>query len=262
MSLKGVMRVVWERQRAKSNGKKEIDMIPFLSVSRSLGDYWSYSSKTRNYTVSPVPYVYAFPLDLSVQKFVIIASDGLWNVMTPSEVVLFVDQYEEDSDIYHQPKDVLTSLVQKALKRYEKRRLQADNIAVVIAYLNEEETDCCGPSNVSKSSESVDAATSVTENTRTTGIHSDQVDSVQMNNNRHNHSPTPVIPDQPSTSSSSPVQLRHLTQNRSGSLENIREVWSEGVKVEYENKVKLRHRPKHKKHKKHSLEKELARLVI
>ena len=262
MSLKGVMRVVWERQRAKSNGKKEIDMIPFLSVSRSLGDYWSYSSKTGNYTVSPVPYVYAFPLDLSVQKFIVIASDGLWNVMTPAEVVSFVDEYEDDSDIYHQPKDVVTALIQEALKRWERRRLQADNIAVLIAYLSEEETDCCDPSSASNSSESIDTATSITENTRTTGIPSDRVDSVQMSNDRHNHSPTPVIPDQPSTSSSSPVQLRHLTQNRSGSSEYIREVWSEGVKVEYENKVKLRHRRKHKKHKKHSLEKELARLVI
>ena len=63
--------------------------------------------------------------------------------------------------------------------------------------------------------------------------------------NDHNHLPAPVIPDQPSTSSSSPVQLRHLTQNGSGSSEYI---WSEGVKVEYENKVKLRHRRKHKKH--------------
>ena len=240
MSLKGVMRVVWERQRVKSNGKKEIDMIPFLSVSRSLGDYWSYSSKTGNYTVSPVPYVYAFPLDLSVQKFSVVASDGLWNVMTPTEVVSFVDNYKDDLDIYHLPKNVATALIEKALKRYKKRRLQADNITVLIAYLSKEETDCCGPSSVSNSSEYVDAATSFTENTRTTGIRSDQVDSVQMSNDRHNHLPTPVIPDQPSGSSSSPVQLRHLTQN----------------------KVKLRHRHEHKKYKKRSLEKELARFVV
>ena len=109
---------------------------------------------------------------------------------------------------------------------------QTYNISVLIAYLSEEETDCRGPSSVSNSSESVDAATSIAENTRTTGIRSDQVDSVQMSNDPHNHSPTPVIPDQLSMSSSSPVQLRHLTQNRSGS---IREVWSEGVNVEYEN---------------------------
>ena len=65
-----------------------------------------------------------------------------------------------------------------------------------------------------------------------------QVDSVQMSHDHHNHLPTPVISDQPRRSSSSPVQLRHLTQNRSVSSECIREVWSEGVKIEYENKVK------------------------
>ena len=111
---------------------------------------------------------------MSVQKFIIIASNSLWNVTTPSEVVSFVDEYEDDSHIYHQPKDVVTALIQKALKCWKRCRLQADNnIAVFISYLSEEETDYCGPSSVSNSSEFVDAATSITENTRTTGIPSD-----------------------------------------------------------------------------------------
>ena len=46
--------------------------------------------------------------------------------MTPSDVVSFIENYEDDSDIYHQPKNVVTALIQKALKHYEKRRLQAD----------------------------------------------------------------------------------------------------------------------------------------
>lgn len=80
---KNVMRVVRERY-TRREGKEEIDYVPFLNMSRSLGDFWSYSRRTEQFTVSPVPYVVAHPLDLSTQKFVLVASDGLWNVMSPS----------------------------------------------------------------------------------------------------------------------------------------------------------------------------------
>ena len=40
--------------------------------------------------VSPLPDVKVVPLDLSQQKFVVIASDGLWNVMSANEVMRFI----------------------------------------------------------------------------------------------------------------------------------------------------------------------------
>ena len=139
LSPKGNMRVVWERQRL---GKDEVDCLPFLSITRSLGDFWSYNFRTEQFAVSPVPDVVAHPLDLSTQKFVVVASDGLWNVMTPTEVVEFVEEYmyrnEEQKETLRKPNDVVSALIHKALDCWDKKRLLADNIAVLIAFLSQE----------------------------------------------------------------------------------------------------------------------------
>ena len=138
LSKDGVSRVVWERQQSSdSDSSDAVDLIPFLSVSRSLGDFWSYSVKSEKYAVSPLPDVKVFPLDLSQQKFVVIASDGLWNVMSPDEVVRFVWDYENDSQSWHEPRDVVRALINEALVRWKGKYLFADNISVLIAFLSE-----------------------------------------------------------------------------------------------------------------------------
>jgi len=77
--------VVWERRRSSNTPNEEdtVDFIPFLSVSRSLGDFWSWSEQTQKFVVSPHPDVSVHPLDLTTQRFIVVASDGLWNVMSP-----------------------------------------------------------------------------------------------------------------------------------------------------------------------------------
>ena len=152
-SRKGVPRVVWERKRADSDS--QVDMLPFLSVSRSLGDFWSYNSRTQKFVVSPTPDIKVLPLNPKVQKFVIIASDGLWNVMTPQEVIEFVWDYEHDESTLHQPKDVVRAIINEGLRRWERKNLLADNIAVLIAFLREG-----NQANVSASSASVNEAAS------------------------------------------------------------------------------------------------------
>ena len=87
---KGVPRVVWERKEP-SDDPPTIDLIPFLNISRSLGDFWSWSDKTNLFVVSPHPDVGVHPLDPAHQRFLVLASDGLW---TPQEVVNFVWEYE------------------------------------------------------------------------------------------------------------------------------------------------------------------------
>ena len=135
-SRKGVPRVVWSRP--KKFGEEGIfDSIPFLSVSRSLGDFWSYNPRTNRFTVSPQPDVHVHPLDPKLQKFVVIASDGLWNVMSPDEVVRFIWDYEHDQEACHQPRDVVRAIINEALRRWAAKRLPADNIAVLIAFLTE-----------------------------------------------------------------------------------------------------------------------------
>lgn len=135
----GIARVVWERERLQSKGV--FDGIPFLGVSRSLGDFWSFNPRTRKFTVSPKPDVYVHKLNLKEHKFVVIASDGLWNVMAPDEVVQFIWDYQnnlpvDDTD-NGQPKDVVKAIIDRALQKWARKLHPADNIAVLIAFLSE-----------------------------------------------------------------------------------------------------------------------------
>ena len=145
VSRKGVPRVVWERRRNGTTNGEQVDFIPFLSVSRSLGDFWSYCPRSEEFVVSPRPDVYVHALNAKVQKFIVIASDGLWNVMSPKQVVEFIWDYEHaHEDTLHQPRDVVRAVINEALSRWNSKHLLADNIAVLIAFLSED--DYCSPS--------------------------------------------------------------------------------------------------------------------
>ena len=144
LSRKGVPRVVWQRARKPLNGEDSLDgtpalfdAMPFLNLARSLGDFWSFSPTTKEFAVSPCPDVHIHPLNLQVQKFVVVASDGLWNVMTPQQVVEFIWDYENDDQTSHQPRDVVKAVINEALRRWKAKNLPADNIAVLIAFLSE-----------------------------------------------------------------------------------------------------------------------------
>lgn len=51
------------------------------------GDFWSYNSVTNNFAVSPEPDVSVIKLDLSTHRCLIIATDGIWNFLTPQMAV-------------------------------------------------------------------------------------------------------------------------------------------------------------------------------
>lgn len=142
LSNKGVMRVVWERRRpvqtkTRTTESYQVDRIPFLSVARSLGDLWSVT-KEKDYLVSPVPDVYIHYFDLTKDKFIILASDGLWNMLKPQETV---------ETVYEQCKTGVTNkveaskaahvLINNALERWNKRNLTADNISALIGFFRE-----------------------------------------------------------------------------------------------------------------------------
>ena len=160
ISRKGVPRVVWERKKKSKDPDMPptVDHIPFLSVSRSLGDYWSWSDHTQQFVVSPQPDVNVHTLDPSRQRFVVLASDGLWNVMSPQDVVDFVWEYEtreREDEVLHQARDVVRALIDEALFRWRRKGMFADNIAVVIAFLTEENTPSLGGSLSASSSQPV-----------------------------------------------------------------------------------------------------------
>ena len=133
LNAAGEWRVVWEREVTNTAGQKITNHIPFLNLSRSLGDFWSYNPRTGQYAVSPSPDVFVHLMDPSVQSFVVLASDGLWNVMTPSDVVTFIHDFEQK----HQTEDVVSALIKKTLERCKRNNIQADNISVLVAFLSE-----------------------------------------------------------------------------------------------------------------------------
>ena len=236
LSRKGVPRVVWERQRSGSGKDSEqVDLVPFLSVSRSLGDFWSFSRKTKNFVVSPKPDVHVHPLDPCEQKFIVVASDGLWNVMSPQEVVEFIWDYENDDQKCHQPRDVVRALINEGLQRWSARNLLADNIAVLIAFLSEDDSccqaslsglsNCSGPVNgdVTTTSEDTSSSTPSSE----TGI-------------------TSVPRDNPESLSPSPSVVKHVSQTKTGSTVYYKESLPDGIMVEYQTTITLRHRRKEK----------------
>ena len=107
----GVHRVVWNRQKLNSHSSyqyrhrhstssstttstatsttatTEYEQIPFLAVSRALGDLWSLNSQTNLYSVSPEPDLAVIDIDSTKHRCLILASDGLWNMITPEMAV-------------------------------------------------------------------------------------------------------------------------------------------------------------------------------
>ena len=136
--VQGVPRVVWERKTPSDDPDKPptIDFIPYLNVSRSLGDFWSWSDRTNQFVVSPHPDVGVHPFDPTHQRFLVLASDGLWNVMTPQEAVDFVWEYTAGKELKCQ-EDSARALIDEALYRWRWKGMFADNISVVITFLSE-----------------------------------------------------------------------------------------------------------------------------
>lgn len=167
----GVHRVVWKRPvlvehikhtsedlptyPINENIVESYQTIPFLAIARSLGDFWSLNPHTGQYVVSPEPDVSCRPISPN-DKCILLATDGLWNVMNTSKAVRLLQelsilkdgkrQYcENDYFISDNFYDVAgsdvdnhaQSLVYFAYQIWERRRLRSDNITVVVAMLHD-----------------------------------------------------------------------------------------------------------------------------
>ena len=67
------------------------------SLSSFAGDLWSYNVDTDEYVVSPNPDVCSFELDVTKHKCIILASDGLWNMVKPQEALDLIEHYVSKS---------------------------------------------------------------------------------------------------------------------------------------------------------------------
>ena len=140
------MRVVWVRKRpvqtkTRTTESCQVDRIPFLSVARSLGDLWSVT-QNKDYLVSPLPDVYVHYFDLTKDKFIILASDGLWNMLKPQETVETVYQLSK-SGINNkvEASKVVHVLIKNALERWNKKNLTADNVSALIGFFKEQKRE-------------------------------------------------------------------------------------------------------------------------
>lgn len=52
-----------------------------------LGDLWSYDFYSGEFVVSPEPDTAVIKLDLKRHRYIILGSDGLWNMVSPQEAV-------------------------------------------------------------------------------------------------------------------------------------------------------------------------------
>lgn len=154
-------------------------VIPFLAIARSLGDFWSINPYSGQYIVSPEPDVSCRAITHD-DKCILLASDGLWNVMDAMKAVRFLqeleiikngekDRYKDEhfiTDNYYNLTGVdgnySRSLVYIAFQIWERKRLRSDNITVVTAMLH----DILAKSRQSKCGYSIRSSVSHREKTK------------------------------------------------------------------------------------------------
>ncbi|CAF0741759.1 unnamed protein product [Didymodactylos carnosus] len=124
----------------------EYEQIPFLAVSRALGDLWSFNSQTNLYSVSPEPELAVIEINPLKHRCLILASDGLWNMMTPEDAVeivrscdvkteeMILKAEDDDQRPFRNPSH---ELVQKSLTCWRERMLRADNVTCVTVMLDQ-----------------------------------------------------------------------------------------------------------------------------
>lgn len=134
--------MAWERpvhhgHKGPVRRSTQTESVPFLAISRALGDLWSFDYYRSEFIVSPVPDVRVYKITPGFDKFLIIASDGLWGVMRVEEAVKIVHNFDKDDQF--KGGDVSHRLISRALQRWRDRELRADNTSVIVVHFDETE---------------------------------------------------------------------------------------------------------------------------
>ncbi|XP_053563325.1 protein phosphatase 1D [Bombina bombina] len=146
----GVNRVVWKRPRLTHNGPVRrstvIDQIPFLAVARALGDLWSYDFYSGEFVVSPEPDTSVHIIDPQKHKYIILGSDGLWNMVSAQDAISICQEQENACLAGEYGHSSAKILVNRALTQWRHRMLRADNtsaIVICISSLQGKQRCCC-----------------------------------------------------------------------------------------------------------------------
>jgi protein phosphatase 1D len=148
-----VPKVVWTRPRIQFGYRSPVristdtDEIPFLAISRSIGDLWSYNAKLDEFVVSPEPYVGVIPVEAGRHRCLILGTHGLWNVLNPNAAVVAVQEVDRLNNEKNIPQEHNTvhpqvwigaseTLVNRALNRWSAKGLLAENTTALIVMLD------------------------------------------------------------------------------------------------------------------------------
>lgn len=107
-----------------------------MHINVSSGDLWSYDFYSGEFVVSPEPDTAVIKLDLKQHRYVILGSDGLWNMVSPQEAVS-ICQENDNAKAKNQKENVSNAvlLVNHALLRWRQRMLRADNTSAIVICL-------------------------------------------------------------------------------------------------------------------------------
>ena len=106
------------------------ESIPGLAMSRSLGD-----KVASQIGVVSDPEIYEMELNKD-DKFLIIASDGIWEFLPNDQVVEMIVPYWENND----PEGACNLLIEEAIKHWEEEDEVIDDITIIIVFLKINDT--------------------------------------------------------------------------------------------------------------------------
>jgi hypothetical protein len=89
VSARNLARVIWKRAKDPKHAgpitsETPAHEVPFLNMTRSLGDLWSWNHDNQHYNVSPDPEVSFRQLEPG-NTTLVVASDGVWDVLSAEE---------------------------------------------------------------------------------------------------------------------------------------------------------------------------------
>ncbi|XP_030078140.1 protein phosphatase 1D isoform X2 [Microcaecilia unicolor] len=100
---------------------------------KKLRDLWSYDFYSGKFVVSPEPDTSVHTIDPHRYKYIILGSDGLWNMIPPQDAVSMCQEQEERKGLTGEPgQSCAKMLVNRALGRWRQRMLRADNTSAIV----------------------------------------------------------------------------------------------------------------------------------
>ncbi|CAB1349352.1 unnamed protein product, partial [Coregonus sp. 'balchen'] len=98
-------------------------------------DLWSYDFYSGEFVVSPEPDTCVLTLDPHKHRYIILGSDGLWNMVPPQDAVSMCQ--DNDEAMASCGVSSARQLVSHALLRWRQRMLRADNTSAIVIALQE-----------------------------------------------------------------------------------------------------------------------------